>query len=205
MARAKVLYEEGNRVQDMPGTPALQFCIRQYSRWGCYSLILRAAILVPFFLLILPLGLGLIFGIAPPLMLSLIGSTLLLQAAASAVGLGLGIPPLLVLVLTTSVAVAVMLAMLYTLDIFAQQSRRLQDWVRRVDERMQKYTVLKRYGVLMLIPIIWIPGIALYGTPIVAWILRFNRQLSIVAMVAGWTVASVVVMATALGLVSLIF
>ncbi len=188
----------------MHGVPALRACIRQFSRRGCYFLILRAAILVPLFLLVLPLGLGLIFGIAPPVVLSLVGSTLLLQAAAAAVGLGFGIHPILVLVLTTSVAVAVMLGVFYALDIFAQQSRRFQGWIQRIDERIRQYPVLKRFGVLMLIPTIWIPGIALYGTPIVAWILRFDRPISVAVMIFGWTVASAVVMAAALGLVSLI-
>ncbi|NLZ30621.1 MAG: hypothetical protein GX885_07760 [Methanomicrobiales archaeon] len=47
----------------------------------------------------------------------------------------------------------------------------------------------------MLILIIWIPGIALFGTPVVAWLFQYPRRIALLSMVA--------VMAMAMGLTSL--
>ncbi|HZD44392.1 MAG TPA: hypothetical protein VE134_10090, partial [Methanomicrobiales archaeon] len=66
----------------MPEAPILRGCKRRYSEYGCYRLILEGLLLVSFFLLVLPISLGLILGIPSPIVFSLIGSTLVFQAAA---------------------------------------------------------------------------------------------------------------------------
>ena len=58
---------------------------------------------------------------------------------------------------------------------------------------------------VMLIPIIWIPGIALYGSPIIAWIFQWEEIPAIACMVTGWLMASSLVAAGAVGIISIIF
>jgi uncharacterized membrane protein len=56
----------------------------------------------------------------------------------------------------------------------------------------------------MLIPIMWIPGLGLYGTPVVAWILHWRKSRSILLMLTGWLIACLAVLLTAQGILSLI-
>jgi uncharacterized membrane protein len=56
----------------------------------------------------------------------------------------------------------------------------------------------------MLIPIMWIPGLGLYGTPVVAWILHWRGSRSILLMLTGWLIACLAVLLTAEGILSLI-
>ncbi|MCK9277006.1 MAG: hypothetical protein M0P22_02830, partial [Methanoculleus sp.] len=77
--------------------------------------------------------------------------------------------------------------------------------LRKINAKTGRIEYLKRYGALMLIPIIWIPGIALYGAPVVAWLFQYPRSTSLLCMIAGWVIAVIVVTAAAVGLVSLAF
>jgi uncharacterized membrane protein len=189
----------------MVSLPVITECERTLSRRTCLVRIARAGIFVLFFLLGAPVLLGQVFGIPLPTVLTLILSTLVLQAAAAFVGLGFGIHPAVLLALLTSVAVAVMLGVLEILDLLAEQSARVQGMVQRINARVAGIAYLQRYGALMLVPIMWIPGIALYGTPVVAWLFQYQRTTSLLCMVAGWVIAVGVVMATALGLIRLAF
>ncbi|HOI14630.1 MAG TPA: hypothetical protein PLG75_12265 [Methanoculleus sp.] len=184
---------------------AVEACERALSPGTCRYRIARAAAFVFLCILVIPLLLGLAFGVPPPAVLALVASTLLLQAAAAVVGLSLGLPPAVVLVFLTSVAVAVMIGILEVCDLFAGSSRRVQGLLQKIDAKTGRIDYLKRYGALMLIPIIWIPGIALYGAPVVAWLFQYRRTTSLLCMIAGWMVAVVAVMAAAVGLVRLAF
>jgi len=57
----------------------------------------------------------------------------------------------------------------------------------------------------MLVLIIWIPGIALFGAPVVAWLFQYPRWISLLSMTAGWMTAVIAVMAMAMGLINLAF
>ncbi|MDD1677804.1 MAG: hypothetical protein LUO93_01285, partial [Methanomicrobiales archaeon] len=75
----------------------------------------------------------------------------------------------------------------------------------KVEDKTKNVKYLSRYGPIMLIPIIWIPGISLFGSPVVGWLFRWNRWFSILCMSIGWMIAISVVMATSLGLFQLFF
>ncbi len=184
---------------------AIEACERALSPGTCRVRIARAAAFMLLFLLVVPLLLGLAFGVPPPAVFALIASALILQAAAAVVGLGLGLHPAVVLVFLTSVAAAVMLGILEVCDLFAGRSRFIQGLLQKIDAKTGRIDYLKRYGALMLIPVIWIPGIALYGAPVVAWLFQYPRFTSLLCMIAGWMVAVIAVMAAALGLVRLAF
>ena len=119
--------------------------------------------------------------------------------------MGLGLHPAVILAFLTSVAVAVMIGILEVCDLFAERSRLIRRLLRKIDTNTSQIDYLERYGALMLIPIIWIPGIALYGAPVVAWLFQYPRSTSLLCMTVGWAIAVMVVMAAALGLVSLAF
>jgi len=184
---------------------AIEECERRISPEACRMRIARSIGFVILFLLVIPHLLGLAFGVPPPAVFTLIASTILLQAAAALVGLSLGQHPAVVLIFLTSVAVAVMIGILEVCDLFAERSLFIQRLLRKIDAKMGRIDYLKDYGALMLIPIIWIPGIALYGAPVVAWLFQYPRRISILCMTAGWVIAVIVVMAAALGLVRLAF
>lgn len=184
---------------------AVEECERTISPEACRLRIARSVGSVFLFLLVVPHLLGLAFGIPLPAVFTLTMSTLLFQAAAAVVGVGLGLHPAVVLAFLTSVAVAVMVGILEVCDLFAERSQLIRRFLRKIDAKAGRIDYLNRYGVLMLIPIIWIPGIALYGAPVVAWLFQYPRSTSLLCMAAGWAIAVMVVMAATLGLVSLAF
>ncbi len=170
-----------------------------------FSRIVRAAAAILLFIFAVPLILGIASSVDSPAVITLILSTLLLQAGAAAVGLGFGLHPIITLALVTSVAAGIMLAIFELSDLLAAHSARFNNLLQKIDEKTKDVDYFRRYGVLILIPIIWIPGIALYGTPIVARLFQYPRMLSVFCMLIGWTIAAGVVMAMALGIVSLAF
>lgn len=189
----------------MVTVPLLKGCYLRFSKSICIYRIIRAVWFILLFMVVVPLLIGLVAGIPFSSIMALIIATLALQAAAGVVGLGFSIHPLLVLVLMTSIALAIIMGILEVCDLFAEQSTRIQGWIQRIDTKTKDITYLRTYGALMLIPIIWIPGIALYGTPLVAWIFRWKRGISIFCMITGWMIATGLVMGTTLGLVNLFF
>lgn len=163
-----------------------------------------AALVVLSFVIFIPLVIGAFFHIGQPVILALISATLIFQALAVAIGIGFGIEPMVTIMLTTSVAVGVMIAILQICDLFAESSSRVAGWLDRIAKRTEEYEFLHHYGVMMLIPIIWIPGIALYGSPIIAWIFQWKEIPAIICMVTGWLMASALVAAGALGVISIL-
>lgn len=189
----------------MSRVAAIEACERALSPGTCRMRIVRTVALVLLLLLAVPFLLGLAFGIPPPAVFALIASTLLLQAAAAVVGLSLGLHPAVVLAFLTSVAAAAMLGILELCDLFAERSQFIQGLLRKIDAKTGRIDSLKRYGSLMLVLIIWIPGIALYGAPVVAWLFQYPRSTSLLCMLAGWMIAVIAVMAATMGLVRLAF
>jgi len=189
----------------MKWVEVLDACARAISPGTCRFRVLRTAAFVIFFLLVVPLLLGSVSGVPPATVLALIGSTLLFQAAAAVVGLSLGLHPLIVLAFLTSVAAAILLGILEVCDLFAERSRFVQSILQKIDGKTREIDALRHYGALMLLPVIWIPGIALYGTPVVAWVFHYPRVISLLCMLVGWMIATVVVMAATMGLINLVF
>jgi uncharacterized membrane protein len=185
--------------------PLFRGCIVRFSRRICLYRVVRMIVYLGILIVCIPLLSGSLVGQSVSAGFSLVLATILLQAAAAIVGLGLGLHPLLILLITTSVAAGCIYGIYESCELFAVSSPRITRWLRNVEERTKNVTYLSRYGALMLIPIIWIPGISLYGSPLVAWLFRWNRNLSFLCMIIGWMIAVIVVMATALGLFRLFF
>ncbi len=69
---------------------------------------------------------------------------------------------------------------------------------------MQEHQSLHRYGPVSCILIAWIPGIGLYGTPAIAWILRWKRLPSVLFTVIGFFLASLLMIVLAEGASSIL-
>ncbi|HUU76211.1 MAG TPA: small multi-drug export protein [Methanoregulaceae archaeon] len=152
----------------------------------------------------LPLALGLLLDINFPRIISFIGSTALLQAAAAPVGLLLDFDAWVVLFIMVSFALGMVLAIWEICQTFALTSERVKIWIDKVEQKTRSHPIIYKYGALSCIFIAWIPGIGLYGTPVIAWILRWNRVPATFFTILGFFIASLIVMILAQG-ISFIF
>ncbi len=132
-----------------------------------------------------------------------VGSTLVLQAAA--VGLlvisGHKIADFLIIL---SIGLGFILLEFLILDTLAHTSARVQRWVDRVAQKAKKLGFIKKYGVYTLVPLMWIPGIGLYGGAVIAWILEFERRRSIALLFAGWVIACFAVLLVITGVLAVV-
>jgi uncharacterized membrane protein len=159
---------------------------------------------IPLLLLIFPCAIGLLGGLSFAGILGFILSILLLQGLAPAAGIGLGFPVLLLLPFLVSVAAGVIVGIYRVCDLFSKRSSRVARQIDRVRELMDRHQVLRSYGDFMLIPIMWVPGFGLYGTPIVAWILQWRGPRSVLLMLTGWIIACFVVLGMAEGILAML-
>jgi hypothetical protein len=160
----------------------------------------NAAVAVLFLLIIIPCLLGFFGGASPAAIVGFILSTLVLQGFAPAAGIGLGFPVHLLLPFLVSVAAGVILLIFLVCDLFSGRSPWVMKHIGKVESIMEKHPVLKSYGEFVLLPIMWVPGLGLYGTPILAWILHWRSLRSVLLMLAGWLIACLVVLGTAEGI-----
>ncbi len=105
---------------------AIEECGHRTSPEACRLRTARSVGFVILFLLVIPHLPGLVFGVSPPEVFTLIASTLLLQAATALVGLSPGQHPAVILLLLTSVAVTTMIGISGVCDLFAERSRLLR-------------------------------------------------------------------------------
>ena len=158
--------------------------------------------ILAYFLLVgigVPLGIGILLGIPVTTTLSFIGTIAVFQALAAPIGTLLNIDPWIVLIIMVSFAFGVVLAIQEVLMTFALTSERVSRWLSKIEQKMQDHQSLHRYGAVSCIFIAWIPGIGLYGTPAIAWILRWDRTLSAIFTVVGFFLASLLMIVIAEG------
>jgi len=158
-----------------------------------------------FFLLVaLPVSIGWLAGSPPPAVFGFLLSILLLQGLAPTVGMGLGLKVIPLLLILTSVATGVILAMFVVCDLFSEKSEQIKGWIGRIQATMERYRFLMTYGEYMLIPIMWVPGIGLYGTPVIAWVLQWRELRAILLMLTGWLIACLAVIGVVAEILSLL-
>ncbi|HMA06163.1 MAG TPA: hypothetical protein VKO45_09595 [Methanomicrobiales archaeon] len=142
-----------------------------------------------FLVIVLPVVIGWTAGSSPAQVIGFIGSIFLLQGLAPTVGIGLGLPPLQLFGILTSVATGIILGIFMVCDLLSGKSERITNWIRKIEATMEKYQFLHTLGEYMLIPIMWVPGIGLYGTPVIAWVLGWRSLRAVLLMLAGWLIA----------------
>ncbi|HVN65494.1 MAG TPA: small multi-drug export protein [Methanomicrobiales archaeon] len=160
---------------------------------------------IPVLLLVLPLVIGLVGGLSIPAILGFIVSILLLQGLAPPAGIALGLPVYLLIPFLVSVAAGAILLIYRVCDIFSEKSAWLKSKIAKVKELMDKHPALHSYGEVALIALMWVPGLGLYGTPILAWILNWRGPRAVLLMLTGWLIACLVVLGTAEGILTLLF
>jgi hypothetical protein len=193
------------RCRKMVDMLVLKGCMLRFGQRICQYRVVMMILVLLVAILLVPLALGIAAGLPVSSVFLLITSTLGLQAAAALVGIGLGLHPVFILLITTSVAAGIIYGIYEACELFAQSSPRITRWLEKIEDKTRNVPYLSRYGPVMLIPIIWIPGISLFGSPLVAWLFRWNQLLSLVCMIIGWMIAVIVVMGTSLGLLRLFF
>lgn len=164
----------------------------------------KALLIIVIFALVIPLLLGAIASVSSAQVLSLVFSTLLLQATAVAVGLAADLSPVLVLAIMTSYAFGMVLAIYEILDSLYNQSDRVRNKVNAIEEKAKKFTFLSKYGIYSLIFISWLPGLGLYACPVIAWMVRWEKKKSVALITLGFFLASVGVLLGALGLIRIV-
>jgi len=151
-------------------------------------------------LFILPCLIGLLGGIPLLEVLGFIISILILQGLATAAGIGLGFPVGFLVPLMISVAAGVIIGIFRICDLFSERSQPVARQIGKIKELMESHRALSTYGEFMLIPIMWIPGFGLYGTPVVAWILNWRGLRSVLLMLTGWLIACLFVLTMTAGI-----
>lgn len=173
--------------------------ISDFLSWS--SRAIKTIAVIVFFSYMVPLILGTVIGIPAGTIFALISSTFILQATAAVVAATRELNPAYVLVAMTSVALGAVLAIFEICDSFAAVSERVQQWIQKTEQRLQKIPRLMKYGAISLIFISWIPGLGLYSSAVIAWLFRWNRIQSIFYILLGWVLASLGIMLAAMGIV----
>lgn len=154
----------------------------------------KAALLFIGFAVVIPLIIGAIAGITSAQVLTMVTSTLVLQAAAPPVGLAIGLSPTMILIIMAFFAIGMVTAIFSICDGLAASSERVRKWIEKVAKISEKHPFIKKYGPITCCFIAWIPGIGLYGTPVIAWILKWKRLPSIIFTVSGFVIATIFVL-----------
>jgi uncharacterized membrane protein len=164
----------------------------------------KVVLIVVIFTLLLPLLLGFVLSVPTGVVLGLVSSTLLLQANAVFVGIAMGLPPATILAVMTLVEVGAVLAIFETCDTFAMQSVRVRAMLEKTEKKMQKMKYLSKYGVYTLLFLPVFPIIGLYSSVVIAWILQWNRRLSLLFITLGWIGICVVLMLMKIGVLTIV-
>jgi uncharacterized membrane protein len=165
---------------------------------------MKAFFFIVFFGLAIPLLIGIVTAIPEGQILALVSSTFFLQATASPVGVGLKMPPAVILTVMTSFALGMVLGILEICDTFAQTSEKVRNWLKKVENKMQKAKILYKYGSVSCMFISWIPGLGLYSTPVIAWLFRWKRLPSVLFTVLGFFLVSVFFLLLSMGIITII-
>lgn len=181
-------------------------CImNNFSRMGSPAEILKIILILVTGVLVVPLVIGFYLHVALTEILGLVASMLILQPVAVVIGLGLGIDPIPVLLIMWSFGVSIIFVLFGVCDIFAERSEWLRTHLKKIEAVTQRSEMLKKYGMYALIPFIWVPGVGLYGCVLIAWLFKWRGVKPVSVIIAGWILATVLVLLTSLGILKIIF
>ncbi len=155
-------------------------------------------------ILALPLAIGMYYQCTLHATLGFVGSILILQPVAVAVGIALGIPPIPTLLIMLSVGISVIFIILGICDLFAEKSAWLRNHLDKVDTIAKRSALFQKYGIITIIPFIWVPGVGLYGCVLLAWLFGWRDIKGIGIILAGWMLAALLVLGASLGAMKLV-
>jgi len=158
------------------------------SRWyGPFAVALAELLLLT---AILPVIVGIAAGYPAISILALIGATLIVEYGAAPAGLGLGLSPPYVLFTLCSVALGVTLFLFSAIDGLGDLSGRVRSFLDRSADRGRRSRILAKYGIFGLIPCVMVLGF--YVCPPVSSVFGWNRNISILMIMAGFACISLV-------------
>jgi BASS family bile acid:Na+ symporter len=144
--------------------------------------------------ILLPVIIGVLAGFPAGYCLSFVLSAFALQAAVPPVGVALGLPVPLILVILACFATGVVLGIYEICRTLGSSSKRVSAFIEKVEKKTEKYPMIRKYGPVTCILIAWIPGIGLYGTPVISWMIGWKRIPSVICTAAGFLIASIFVL-----------
>jgi uncharacterized membrane protein len=164
--------------------------------------IFQAALFLVTGIVLIPVAIGLIFRTSVWNVLGFVGSVLILQPMAVIVGVGLGIPPIPIMLVMCSFGIAIIYGLFGICDSFAERSAWLRKHLDSVQTIAKKSSLFHRYGILTLIPFIWIPGVGLYGCVLLAWIFKWRGIKGVGVIMAGWIISALIVLVASIEVMS---
>ena len=135
---------------------------------------------------VVPMVIGVLSGIKVGAMTGFIFSMFALQAIAAPLGLPLGLSPPQILVAMAFFGIGIILGVYEICRTLGTSSKRVASFIEKIRQKTEKYPWLSKYGSASCFLIVWIPGIGLYGTPVISWLLSWKRILSIIFTFAGF-------------------
>jgi len=175
-----------------------------FSQFKGIAEILKIALVLVVGVIEIPLVIGLYNQNTLGEIFGLVTSILILQPLAVAVGLGLGIHPVQILLIMLSFGVSVIFVVFGICDLFSERSEWLRQHLKKIDEITQKSEMFRRYGIYTFIPFIWVPGIGLYGCVMIAWLFKWRSARAGAIILAGWILATLIVLLTSMGIFTII-
>ena len=166
--------------------------------------ILMIALILVTGVLVIPSAIGFYHNITLTQILGLVASILILQPFAVVVGLGLGINPFPMMLIMCSIGLSVIFVLFGSCDVFANRSEWLRRHLEKIDTIIQKSKMFRKYGIVTLIPFIWVPGVGLYGCVLIAWLFKWRGALAVTIIFAAWVLATLVVLLTSIGILAVI-
>jgi len=119
-------------------------------------------------------------------MMGFIFSAFALQAIAAPLGLPLGLTSPQILIIMAIFGIGIILGVFEICKVLGASSKRVSAFIGKIEQKMGKYPFLHRFGAASCFLIVWIPGLGLYGTPVIAWLLSWKRIPSIIMTFLGF-------------------
>jgi hypothetical protein len=151
---------------------------------------------------VVPLSTAFLFSLSIPSTLILITSTLVIEYGAAPIGIGLGLRPVFVLYVLVCVALGMTLALFDLFDILGENSERVSRFLKKSSDRARQSSFLTKYGIYGLVPGVMTLGF--YVCPPVSWVLGWQRDRSILLIMAGYITISIVTILATMGIFSLV-
>jgi uncharacterized membrane protein len=153
---------------------------------------------------IIPLLMALALNIPVGSILTLIGSTFILQANGVWVGTGLGLDPVVILVVMIFVELGAVLAIYEILRAF-EESERVKRFVEKAEKAIKKYPILSKYGAVTLMILPAMPIVGLYSSVPIGWLFRWKKSSCVFFITLGWILVVGFLLLLALGILPAIF
>jgi uncharacterized membrane protein len=136
--------------------------------------------------IILPILVGVLAGQPAGSMVGFLFSCFALQAIAAPIGLRVGLTPLETVLFMAFFGIGLILGVFEMVQTLGTSSKKVASFIDKIKQKTSKYPFITKYGSVTCFLIVWIPGIGLYGTPVIAWLLSWKRVPSTIFTFLGF-------------------